>query len=99
MQASTYIPRRLDDQWKIGFWDIDVAAPLLFFFFVGYLSSTKLGFAACTAVGIFLSRSVARLKADRHPAFAVHWLYWHLPASPLTAMRATPPSHIRRMVG
>jgi conjugal transfer pilus assembly protein TraL len=82
-----------DDQVQV------LAAPLLFFFFVGYLSSTKLGFAACTAVGIFLSRSVARLKADRHPAFAVHWLYWHLPASPLTAMRATPPSHIRRMVG
>ena len=30
MQADTYIPRRLDDQWKIGFWDVDVAAPLLF---------------------------------------------------------------------
>ena len=39
------------------------------------------------------------IKADKHPAFAVHWLYWHLPTSPLTAMRATPPSHIRRMVG
>ena len=42
---------------------------------------------------------IARIKADKHPAFAVHWLYWHLPTSPLTAMRATPPSHIRRMVG
>ena len=41
----------------------------------------------------------ARLKADKHPAYAIHWLYWHLPASPLTAMRATPPSHLRRMVG
>jgi conjugal transfer pilus assembly protein TraL len=29
----------------------------------------------------------------------MHWLYWHLPTSPITAMRATPPSHIRRMVG
>ncbi|MDO8777346.1 MAG: type IV conjugative transfer system protein TraL, partial [Burkholderiaceae bacterium] len=47
MQADTYIPRRLDDQWKIGFWDIDVAAPVLFFFFVGYLSGSKLSFAAC----------------------------------------------------
>jgi leucyl aminopeptidase len=27
MIADTYIPRRLDDQWKIGFWDVDVAAP------------------------------------------------------------------------
>jgi type IV conjugative transfer system protein TraL len=49
--------------------------------------------------GIFVSRWIARIKADKHPAFAIHWLYWHLPASPMTAMRATPPSHIRRMVG
>ncbi len=99
MLADTYIPRRLDDQWKIGFWDIDVASPVLFFFFVGYLSSTKLSFAACMATGIFLSRWIARLKADCHPAFAMHCLYWHLPVNPLTHMRATPPSHIQRMVG
>jgi conjugal transfer pilus assembly protein TraL len=51
------------------------------------------------AAGIFVSRWISRIKADKHPAFAIHWLYWHLPASPLTAMRVTPPSHIRRMVG
>ena len=99
MQADTYIPRRLDDTWKIGFWDIDVATPVLFCFFVGYMSGTKLAFAVCAAIGISLSRWIARVKADKHPAFAMHWLYWHLPPSPLTAMRATPPSHIRRMVG
>jgi len=32
MQADTYIPRRLDDPWKIGFWDIDVAAPVILLF-------------------------------------------------------------------
>ena len=42
MGTDTYIPRRLDDQWKIGFWDVDVAAPVLFMFFVGYLSGTKM---------------------------------------------------------
>jgi conjugal transfer pilus assembly protein TraL len=99
MQADTYIPRRLDDQWKIGFWDVDVAAPILFMFFVGYLSGSRLSFAVCMAMGIFVSRWISRLKADKHPAFAIHWLYWHLPASPMTAMGATPPSHIRRMVG
>jgi hypothetical protein len=34
MQAETYIPRRLDDQWKIGFWDVDVAIPVVICFFV-----------------------------------------------------------------
>jgi type IV conjugative transfer system protein TraL len=53
---------------------------------------------ACAWRGLRLAR-IARIKADKHPAFAMHWLYWHLPTSPMTAMRATPPSHIRRMVG
>jgi conjugal transfer pilus assembly protein TraL len=99
MHADTYIPRRLDDNWKIGFWDIDVAAPILFMFFVGYLSSSRSAFVVCMAVGIALSRWIARLKADRHTAFAIHWLYWNLPTNPVTSMQATPPSHIRRMVG
>jgi conjugal transfer pilus assembly protein TraL len=99
MQSDTYIPRRLDDQWKIGFWDIDVAAPFLFCLFIGYAAGTKLGFLLCCGVGVFLSRWVSRAKADKHPAFALHWAYWALPANPVTALRATPPSHLRRMVG
>lgn len=99
MQADTYIPRRLDDPWKIGFWDVDVAAPVLAAFFIGYLAGTKFAFVVCMAVGLFASRWIARKKADRHPAFAVHWMFWHLPPNPLTSLKATPPSHIRRMVG
>jgi conjugal transfer pilus assembly protein TraL len=99
MQSDTYIPRRLDDQWKIGFWDADVAAPVLFFFFVGYASGTKWAFMVCIAMGIYLSRWLSRTKADKHPAFAMHWAYWALPENPITSLRETPPSHIRRMVG
>ena len=39
MYADTFIPRRLDDQWKIGFWDVDVAAPILFGLFMGYVAN------------------------------------------------------------
>jgi conjugal transfer pilus assembly protein TraL len=99
MNNGTYIPRRLDDQWKIGFWDIDVAAPVLFMFFAGYLAGNKLAFASCIATGLGLARWISRIKADKHPGFALHWLYWHLPTNPVTALRATPPSHLRRMVG
>jgi len=42
---------------------------------------------------------VSCTKADKHPAFAIHWAYWALPSNPITAMRSTPPSHLRRMVG
>lgn len=99
MHTDTYIPRRLDDQWKIGFWDLDVAAPLVFGLFLGYVAGSKLSFALCVGAGAGASRWISRIKADKHPAFAMHWLYWHLPTSPLTAMAATPPSHLRRMVG
>jgi len=99
MLADTYIPRRLDDQWKIGLWDVDVAAPVLFMMFVGYLGGSKLAFCLAISVGFFASRWLARIKSDKHPAFAMHWMYWHLPTNPASAMRATPPSHIRRMVG
>jgi conjugal transfer pilus assembly protein TraL len=99
MQSDTYIPRRLDDQWKLGFWDADVAFPFVFFLFLGWMSGTKWGFVLCAGAGFFLSRWIARTKADKHPAFAMHWAYWALPTNPATAMRATPPSHIRRMVG
>jgi conjugal transfer pilus assembly protein TraL len=99
MRTDTYIPRRLDDQWKIGFWDIDVAAPVMLGALLGYLSGSKFSFAVSLAAGIALSRWVSRMKSDKHPAFAIHWLYWYLPATPLTALGATPPSHIRRMVG
>ncbi len=99
MQTDTFIPRRLDDAWKIGFWDVDVAAPVLFFFFVGYTSGSKLAFAISMTVGIALSRWLSRIKADKHPAFALHWAYWNLPKNPATSMRATPPSEIVRMIG
>jgi conjugal transfer pilus assembly protein TraL len=99
VQADTYIPRRLDDSWKIGFWDVDVAAPVLLGFFVGYLAGSKLAFAVCVGIGLLASRWIARKKADKHPSFAVHWMYWHLPPTPLTTFKATPPSHLRRMIG
>lgn len=99
MQADTYIPRRLDDQWKLGLWDFDVAFPVLFSIFIGYLASSKLGFLFAVCAGVAVSRWLSRKKADKHPAFVLHWTYWYLPANPLTSMRATPPSHIRKMVG
>ena len=99
MQTDTYIPRRLDDTWKIGLWDADVAAPVLFCFFVGYMSGSKLAFVVCMAVGIAVSRWFSRSKADKHPSFALHWMYWYLPVNPATKMTATPPSDIVRMIG
>lgn len=99
MQTDTYIPRRLDDTWKIGMWDADVAAPVLFCFFVGYMARSMVAFCVAMAVGIAISRWLSRVKADKHPSFALHWMYWYLPTNPATKMRATPPSDVVRMIG
>ena len=89
----------VDDQWKIGFrWDVDVAAPVVLMFFVGYLSGTGMSFAICLATGIFLSRWISRAEGRQAPAYAIHWLYWHLPASP-SCDACDPAPHLRRMVG
>jgi len=99
MHANTYIPRRLDDPWKIGWWDIDVAIPFLFCCFLGFMANQGMKSMALGAIaGANLSRRVSKLKTDKHPAFAWHWTYWHLPEL-FTRMKATPPSHVRRMVG
>ena len=99
MQADTYIPRRLTINGRSASGMSTSPRPSCSAFFIGYLSSSKAAFAVCMAAGIAVSRWISRLKADKHPAFALHWLYWHLPTNPMTSMRATPPSHIRRMVG
>lgn len=99
MQSDPFIPRRLDDQWKLGLWDIDVAAPFLLCLFLGFISSGGMkGMAISAVVGVMLSRWFSRKKADKHPSFVVHWAYWHLPEL-FTRLKTTPPSFARRMVG
>jgi|SRR5450830_1649966 len=99
MQANTFIPRRLDDQWKLGLWDLDVASPVLVGGFLGFVIGTKVGFCLLTCLGLYVARWLGRKKSDKHPAFVMHWLYWHLPVTAVTSLRATPPSCLRRMVG
>ncbi len=99
MQANPLIPRRLDDQWKVGLWEIDVAAAFAICLFLGFLAdSSPKGIVAGAVLGTVVSRWFSKKKADKHPAFARHWVYWNLPEL-LSRMRATPPSHVRRMVG
>lgn len=99
MHADTFIPRRLDDQWKLGLWDIDVAAPVLFSIMLGWLAGTKVAFAVLLGAGLLVARAMHRMKAVSHPAIVLHFLYWHLPPSPLLPLKATPPSSVERMHG
>lgn len=100
-QDDTYIPRRLNDTWKLGFVDVDVALPFVVIFGIGLLAD---GFALgwhsfmAAVLGVAASRWFSRQRADKHPAFLLHLGYWYLPAI-LTPLKRTPPSHIRRTIG
>jgi len=49
-------------------------------------------------LGVVLASAYGRAKAGKHPAFALHLLYWHVPAA-VTGLKRTPPSHLREMAG
>ncbi len=77
------------------FWEIDVS--LLFLGAV--LAGMVAGFfvTGCVA-GALLTLAYGKAKSGEHPAFALHLLYWHLPA-PVSGLKRTPPSHLRELVG
>ena len=89
------IPRRLNDPPRLFWWDLDVALLVLAAVLGGMISGF---FLSGCAVGVLLATAYARAKSGRHPAYALHLLYWHLPA-PVTGLKRTPPSYLREMAG
>jgi len=89
------IPRRLNDPPRLFWWDIDVSLLVLAAALAGMVSGF---FMSGCAVGVLLGAAYGRAKAGKHPAFALHLLYWHLPAA-VTGLKRTPPSHLREWVG
>jgi conjugal transfer pilus assembly protein TraL len=51
------------------------------------------------ALGGLAAWQYGRLKAGKHPKFAVHALYWWLPSGLFIRPRATPPSDQRYFLG
>lgn len=93
--VSLEIPRRLNDPPRMFWWEIDVA--LLFLGAV--LAGMVAGFfvTGCLA-GALLAWAYGKAKSGEHPAFALHLLYWHLPAF-VSGLKRTPPSDQRELVG
>ena len=96
---DTYIPRRLDDAWKLGLWDVDVATPVLFGIFLGFMGGSKAAFFIAVVAGVLVARWMQRMKARTHPAIVLHFLYWYLPPNPLVSLKTLPPAGVDRMVG
>jgi conjugal transfer pilus assembly protein TraL len=95
IDASLDIPRRLNDPPRMFWWDIDVSLLVLASALAGMISGFFVG--GCI-LGVVLASAYGRAKAGKHPAFALHLLYWHVPSA-VTGLKRTPPSHLREMAG
>ena len=93
--ASTAIPRRLNDPPRMFWWDIDVALLVLAAALAGMISGM---FVSGCVIGVLLASAYGRAKSGKHPAFALHLLYWYAPAA-VTGLRRTPPSYLRELHG
>ena len=93
--VSLEIPRRLNDPPRIFWWDLDVAILALAAALAGMISGF---FASGCAVGLLLASAYGRAKSGKHPAFALHLIYWYLPSA-VTGLKRTPPSYLRELIG
>ena len=85
------IPRRLNDPPRMFWWEIDISL----LFLAAVLAGMIAGFfvTGCVA-GVLLAWVYDKAKSGEHLAFALHLLYWRLPA-PVSGLKCTPPSQLR----
>ena len=93
--AEYDIPRRLNDAPRMFWWDLDLALLVL--------ASTLLGmvagfFMSGIVAGVLAACAYGRMKSGKHPAYALHLIYWYLPDT-VVKMKCTPPSHLREFIG
>ena len=93
--ARHAIPRRLDDPERWLFWTMDEAAALLGPAVLGLAANAFVTGLVAGAAGWLLLR---RVKRGGGANIALYALYWFLPGFVL-GLKATPPSHVRRLVG
>lgn len=93
--SDYYIPRRLDDPERIGFWTVDEAIAMAAPFALGLLfKGVVFGIAGGLAAYFLLKKA----KGGGRENIALYALYWHLP-SRLLQLRFTPSSFKRRLAG
>jgi len=95
IDTSLDIPRRLNDPPRMFWWDLDVALLVMGTALAGML--TGFFFSGC-ALGVLIATAYTRAKSGKHPAYALHLIYWTLPAA-ITNLKCTPPSYLREMTG
>ncbi|MEM8985157.1 MAG: type IV conjugative transfer system protein TraL [Pseudomonadota bacterium] len=93
--SDYYIPKRLDDPEKIGFWTIDEAIAIAGPFALGIVfKAIVVGIVGGLACYFILKK----MKGSARENFALYMLYWHFP-SRLLQLKSTPSSFKRRLAG
>ena len=93
--AALNIPRRLNDPPRMFWWDLDLALLVLAATLLGMIAGY---FVTGVAGGLLAALAYSRTKSGKHPAYALHLIYWRLPES-VMKLKATPPSHLRELIG
>lgn len=91
-----YIPTSLDARERFLWWEIDQLVLAVMIFGVGLAIGAALAGLIFGPVSAWL---YGRMKAGRHPRFAIHVLYWWLPGSLFIQPKSLPPSGLRYFLG
>lgn len=93
--SQYYIPKRLDDPERIGFWTMDEALSLVGPFAIGIMFQATVAGLVGAALCYF---ALKKVKGSDQPNAAMYAVYWHLP-SRLLQLRFTLPSSTRTLAG
>jgi len=89
------IPRRLNDPPRMFWWDLDLALLVLALTLLGMIAGY---FVTGAALGLLAGAGYTMAKSGKHPAYALHLVYWYLPER-IVKLKRTPPSHLRELIG
>ncbi len=96
MNEIGYIPRTLDKLEQFLFWEVDQFIIAVMIIGVGVSSGMMVSGLICGSAAAW---QYGKLKAGKHPKFAIHSLYWWLPSRILFKTNVTPPSDLRYFLG
>lgn len=85
------VPRYIDDQPKIFFWDLDIFILFACCVFMGIITDLLL---PGIILGICLGYAFAKIKAGKPDSYLYHALYWN----GFLKLRNIPPSYMRRFI-
>lgn len=89
------IPRRLNDPPRMFWWDLDLALLVFSLTLLGMIAGY---FVTGAALGLLAAGVYSMAKSGKHPAYALHLIYWYLPEI-VVKLKRTPPSHLRELIG